>query len=203
LPNLTWDWIHTSQLEEDRLDQLRAFGGIWVVPASPYANTDGALAAIRLARESPLPFLGTCGGFQHAILEYARNVLHLHSAAHAELEADAAMPIVAPLRCSLVEKSARVVPVAGTRFASLYGEGEDEGYHCSFGLNPEYQNLFETGPFVIAAYDESGEVRAMEMVDHPFFVITLFQPERRGLKGRIHSVVNAFLMAANLGSKTS
>jgi CTP synthase (UTP-ammonia lyase) len=36
---------------------------------------EGALLAIRHARESAIPFLGTCGGFQHAVLEYARNVL--------------------------------------------------------------------------------------------------------------------------------
>jgi CTP synthase (UTP-ammonia lyase) len=36
---------------------------------------DGALFAIRHAREQNRPFLGTCGGFQHGVIEYARNVL--------------------------------------------------------------------------------------------------------------------------------
>src|SRR4051794_8102260 len=48
---------------------------LWCVPGSPYANMNGALTAIRFAREQNLPFLGTCGGFQHALIEYARNVL--------------------------------------------------------------------------------------------------------------------------------
>jgi CTP synthase (UTP-ammonia lyase) len=42
----------------------------------------GALAAIRHARERRLPFLGTCAGFQHAVVEYARNVLGWLDADH-------------------------------------------------------------------------------------------------------------------------
>ena len=70
-------WRHTATLGLNPEQTLAATSGIWCVPASPYANTDAALAAIRFARESPRPFLGTCGGFQHALLEYARNVLGL------------------------------------------------------------------------------------------------------------------------------
>src|SRR5271167_227631 len=65
-------WTHTASLTNARV-QLADFDGIWCVPASPYANTQGALDAIRFARESGRPFLGTCGGFQHAAIEYARN----------------------------------------------------------------------------------------------------------------------------------
>src|SRR5713226_4615469 len=69
-----WQWLHTATLSNDPSDQLQAFHGIWCVPASPYANTRGALAAIRFARGTGRPFLGTCGGFQHALLEYAEAV---------------------------------------------------------------------------------------------------------------------------------
>jgi len=70
---------------------LRAagFDGFWCVPASPYRDIDGALRAIRFAREQRRPFLGTCGGFQHAVLEYARNVLGWADAEHGELAPNA------------------------------------------------------------------------------------------------------------------
>src|SRR4051794_28912684 len=77
-------WMHTSTLD---VSQLPAFSGIWCVPASPYANTDRALAAIRFPRENNRTFLGTCGGFQHALLEYARTVLG-READHAETSPD-------------------------------------------------------------------------------------------------------------------
>ena len=86
-------WIHTSSIRNAATD-LRGFHGIWCVPASPYANMDGALGAIRFARESGVPFLGTCGGFQHAVVEYARNVLGWADADHAETAPQAARAVV-------------------------------------------------------------------------------------------------------------
>src|SRR5690242_14160890 len=66
-------WLATDRLEQDGADLLPACDALWCVPRSPYAGMDGALAAIRFARERGVPFLGTCGGFQHALIEYARN----------------------------------------------------------------------------------------------------------------------------------
>ena len=67
---LEFEWKHTSTL-----GPLSGYNGVWCVPASPYANEAAAIDAIRWARERSIPFLGTCGGFQHAVLEFARNVL--------------------------------------------------------------------------------------------------------------------------------
>jgi CTP synthase (UTP-ammonia lyase) len=188
-------WTHTSTLGPG-VPQLADFAGIWCVPASPYANTDGALAAIRFARESGRPFLGTCGGFQHALLEYARNVLGRPEADNAETSPDAAMPLVARLSCSLVEKRGQVRFVEDSRLRSIYGaDCADEGYHCNYGLNPEYESIFRGAPLKIAARDEAGEVRAMELSGHPFFIGTLYQPERAALRGAEHPLVTAFVAA--------
>lgn len=93
---------------------MKGFDAVWVLPGSPYASEAGALAAIRTAREDGIPFLGTCGGFQHALLEYARNVCGLTRAAHAENDpaADSGDLLIAPLACSLVghEGVVRVTP---------------------------------------------------------------------------------------------
>jgi len=42
-------------------------------------------------------------------------------------------------------------------------------------------------------------VRAVEMDGHPFFVATLFQPERAALAGKTPAVVRAFVEAAAAG----
>lgn len=68
--NLDWEWIGTERIINPA-DTLAGFSGVWVTPGSPYVSMDGALAAIRHAREKDLPFLGTCGGFQHALVEFA------------------------------------------------------------------------------------------------------------------------------------
>ncbi len=187
-------WLHTSTLRVSQV--LDSFHGIWCVPNSPYANTDGALWAIEWARTRCVPFLGTCGGFQHAVLEFMRHVLGRSDAAHAEMEPGASFPVIAPLACALVEKSERILPTGRGRFAQWYGVPRAEGFHCSFGLNPACEALLESGGLEVAARSESGEVRAVELREHPFFVGTLFQPERSALRGELHPLVDAFLRAA-------
>src|SRR5262245_13444352 len=123
-------WIATDSISAGAC--VASFDGLWCVPGSPYRSAEGALLAIRHARERGVPFLGTCAGFQHAVLEYARNVLGWADAAHAESEPDATRAVVAPLMCSLVEVSGPLRLVPGTRIAAAYGANEaTEEYHCS------------------------------------------------------------------------
>jgi CTP synthase (UTP-ammonia lyase) len=189
-------WVGTATLDADVPRRLAGFAGIWCVPASPYANTGGALAAIRFARESGRPFLGTCGGFQHALLEYARNILGLHQAEHGETRPQAEMPLIAPLACALVERSGTVNFAEGSRLRQVYGAAAArEPYHCSYGLNPRCEKLLEGSDLRVCARDDAGEVRAVELAGHPFFLATLYQPERAALRGESHPLVNAFVAA--------
>jgi CTP synthase (UTP-ammonia lyase) len=187
-------WMHTGTLSNAE-SQLRDFDGIWCVPASPYARMQGALDAIQYAREQRVPFLGTCGGFQHALLEYARNVRGLKAAAHAETDPDAAMLLIAPLACALVEKTDEIV-LDGGLIREAYGVARiTEGYHCSYGLNCEYESALFGNGFQATARDLAGDVRAVEIETHPFFVLTLFQHERRALRGEAPPLVKAFVAA--------
>jgi CTP synthase (UTP-ammonia lyase) len=79
---------------------LAACDGLMISPGSPCLSMDGALATIRYARENGIPLLGTCAGFQHILVEYARHVLGITGAAHAGVNPDAAELICIPLTCS-------------------------------------------------------------------------------------------------------
>ncbi len=194
---LDWAWLHTSTLTGDVSARLEGFDGVWCVPASPYANTAGALAAIRFARERGVPFLGTCGGFQHALLDYAEAAWGVRAPAHAELDPDAADPVIAPLTCRLVEQTGDIRVEPGSRLHAIYGRAETvEGYHCSYGLNPAHVARLGAGRLRVAARDLAGDVRAVELDGHPFFVATLYQPERSGLAGQRHPLIAAFADAA-------
>src|SRR5262245_2521484 len=65
---VTSRWLATDRLASTA-DSPDDCDGLWCVPGSPYRSLEGALKAIRHARERQLPFLGTCGGFQHAVIE--------------------------------------------------------------------------------------------------------------------------------------
>lgn len=190
---LFWDWVGTETIDRDAAARLEAYDGIWCVPGSPYRSTEGALDAIRFARESGRAFLGTCGGFQHAMLEYARSVWGRERPAHAEIDPSADDLVIAPLSCPLVQVSGRVRFEPGSRLRAIYGAPEaEEGYHCSYGLAPAYAARLASGPLRIAARDLDREVRAVELDGHPFYIATLFQPERSALAGHAHPLIAAF-----------
>ena len=186
-------WVHTSSIAGADA-RLAGFDGVWCVPASPYANTIGALDAIRYAREHGHPFLGTCGGFQHALIEYARNVCGMPDAEHAETSPGAALPLISPLACSLVERSEEILLAEGGVLRRAYGLPRiTEGFHCSYGLNREYGSRIFRDGLQATAQSLNGEVRGVELAGHPFYVAALFQPERRALRGEVPPLVAAFV----------
>ena len=195
-------WLPTESLLPGAERDLAALDGLWCVPASPYASMDGALLAIRFARETGKPFLGTCGGFQHALIEYARNVLGLADADHAESNPDTEFALISPLTCALRDETGTISLKEGSRIREIYGTGAIvEEYNCSFGLAPNYRQLLDGEPLTITGEDTEGEVRVIELSSHPFFIATLFQPERRALKGEAHPLVNAYVEAIVVGGR--
>jgi CTP synthase (UTP-ammonia lyase) len=55
---LGFEWVATDATG-DWTERLVAYDGLWIAPASPYRSMDGALAAIRYARERGVPLVGT------------------------------------------------------------------------------------------------------------------------------------------------
>ena len=187
-------WIATPDVGES---DLGGFDAIWAVPGSPYESAEGAIAAIRIAREQRIPFLGTCGGFQYALLEYARDVCGLAEVENAEVTPGASAYLIVPLECSLMGHEEAVMIVPGTLAAGISGPGRrTERYHCSYGLNPEYLEALTGSGLRFSGFDDSGQVRIMELPGHPFFIGTLFQPELQGDGSQPHPVIRAFAMAA-------
>jgi CTP synthase (UTP-ammonia lyase) len=186
-------WVPTSQIQRAE-DELASYHGIWCVPASPYENTLGALKAIRFAREQRVPFLGTCGGFQHALMEYAKNVLGMANTDNAELNPGTSHPLIATLTCSLVDVEADVILEPESLLHKSYGTTRiREQYRCGYGPNPEHENALFAEEFRVTARDADGQVRGGELRSHPFFVGTLFQPERRALKGELPPLAREFV----------
>lgn len=195
-------WLPTNAI--DASDPLAGADAVWCVPASPYRSTEGALRAIGAARRSGRPYLGTCAGFQYALLEYARAVLGWADAEHGETAPDAALQVITPLACSLVEASDTVRFTPGSRLALAYGALDArERYRCRYGLNPALARELTAGPLRATATDAAGEVRAVELDGHPFFVATLFQPERAALEGTPPPLAVALLRAAAISTASS
>jgi CTP synthase (UTP-ammonia lyase) len=181
-------WVATDE-------PLPTADAIWCAPGSPYRSLDGALAAVRHGRENGVPTLGTCGGCQHMLLEFGRNVLGFADAQHAEYDPYASELFVTPLTCEVAGRTMHVTLDAGSR---LYGGVTEvqEQYYCNFGLNPEYRAQLDAAGLRITGVDADGDARVFELDGHPFYVATLFVPQMRSEPRRPHPVVSAFVEAA-------
>jgi CTP synthase (UTP-ammonia lyase) len=186
-------WIPSEDAEDPTV--LDRFDGIWLVPGSPYRSAEGAIAAARFARERGVPFLGTCGGFQHAVLMLARDLCGIADAAHEEYGPQGELVVVA-LECSLAGHEGRIRYEPGSLMQEIMGaERSVERYHCAYGLDRAYADRLAAAGVRFAARDDSGDVRVLELPDHPFFLGTLFQPELAGDGTRAHPVIRAFATA--------
>ena len=105
--------------------------------------------------------------------------------------------MVSALSCSLAGQTHRVLVLPGSRAAALYGDGEViEDFFCNYGLNPTYRAPLEEAGLRVTGVDEDGEVRLVELEDHPFFVATLFCFQTRSCPDRPHPLVEGFVEAA-------
>ncbi|RUW90071.1 CTP synthase [Mesorhizobium sp. M7A.F.Ca.US.010.02.1.1] len=190
-------WISTEEVITGVSDKLAPFDAIWIAPGSPYRSMNGALNAIRHARENEIPALGTCGGCQHMVVEYARNVLGFQDAEHAEYDPYASTLFVTQLTCSLVGQTMDVFLTRGSRAARIYGQtNTKERYYCNFGINPAYQKELDAGGFHIVGRDSNGEARVLLLPSHPFYLATLFVPQLTSTKQHPHPIIVAFLESA-------
>ena len=186
-------WMSTEEIDKTLFER---FSGIWVAPGSPYKNMGQALWAIRYARENGVACFGTCGGFQHMIIEYARNVLGFRDAGHAEYDPYASDLFITQLACSLAGREMELTFSSGSRVAEIYGGiSAVEQYYCNFGVNPDYLSLLNSGPLKITGSDSEGEIRVIELPGHPFFLGTLFVPQTSSTAEQPHPLVTAFVKA--------
>jgi CTP synthase (UTP-ammonia lyase) len=191
-------WLATDRIRVGDPSSLEPYHGFWIAPGSPYRALDGALWAIELARTAGRPLLGTCAGFQHMVLEFARNVLGWEEAVSEQYSPAGRHRVVHRLECVVRGKELSLRLEAGSRVASLYGASiVSERYFCTFGLNPAYREAIVAAGLEASGVDAtSGEVRVVERGGPGFFLGTLFVPQMRSTARTPHPVVTGFLRAA-------
>lgn len=192
---LSHEWIPTDSIDTDFEKIVAAYNGYWIAPGSPYKSMSGVLKIIQYARKNGIPTLGTCGGFQHMVIEFARNVLGVADAAHAEYDPYASRLVINPLSCSLAGQTLEITLTdpASTTFQIFSKAHITENYYCNFGLNPDYQQQLHNNGFHIVGTDKLKEARILELAGHPFFIATLFVPQDHSTKETPHPLVTAFL----------
>ena len=129
------------------------------------------------------------------LVEHARNLVGIADAIHAEYNTPGT-PIVTLLACSLQDTSIDVTFPAGSRLHAIHGRPTSrERATCSYGLGPAFTPITAQHGMAISALDSGGEIRAIERVNHPFFIATLYQPQLSSAPGNPHPIWTAFVQA--------
>jgi CTP synthase (UTP-ammonia lyase) len=198
-------WVPTASIEaRGEAQRLAVFDGIFGAPGSPFVSMEGMLRAIEYARQRDVPYLGTCAGFQHALVEFTRNVLGIADADTAENDPNGKNIVITPIQCEVEGPPgvprlsgigiARAVP--GTLLEEVCGPGDLRSeYFCSAEANPDFVARWEAAGLRVAARGGDGEMRALELPQNRFFVATLFQPQLSSSHDQPHPLIAAYLRA--------
>jgi CTP synthase (UTP-ammonia lyase) len=201
-------WLPTPALIEPGAPKLlETFDGIFAAPGSPYKSFDGMLKGIEFARRHDWPFLGTCGGFQYALIECARNILGIKDADSAENNSGSKNIIIYPVACAVPDRKKDAPKLSGaipeirlrpgSYLQSFYTQDTvTEEFFCNFEVNPEFEWAAMEAGFPVVARGPKGEIRAIESPTHRFFIATLFQPQLTSQPNKPHPVILAFVQAA-------
>ena len=172
-------WIMSDALDVSE-EHLKLFDGFWFSPGSPYKDAKNVLSAIQYARENGVPALGTCAGFQHMVIEFARNVLGLYGADSEENDAECADAVIAKLSCTLMNKKEQLeISDSNSILARTVGGNKLIGeYRCNYGFHKAYRSAFQNSDMIAAIVEsKNGSFRGFELKEHPFFIGTLFIPQ--------------------------
>ncbi len=201
--------IHSEDLEKDNKarEMIEGLHGILVAPGFGERGIEGKIKAIQYVREQNIPFFGICLGMQCAVVEFARNVLHLKEAASTEVSSKTKHPVI-----DLMSEQKTITKKGGTmrlgayacnlvresRAFQAYGiEAIQERHRHRYEFNSEYLELFESGGLLaVGTNPESGLVEIMELPDHKWFVGVQFHPELKSTVENPHPLFVSFVEAA-------
>ncbi len=133
-------------------------------------------------------------------------MLGIADADTAEHGSDSKNILISPVACAVPNRALgapklsgsnaiRIKP--GTLIHTIYQREQiEEEFFCNYEVNPQYETRFEAAGLMLAARGPQGEVRAVELPEHRFFLATLFQPQLSSTPETPHPVILAYLEAA-------
>lgn len=194
--------LHKNNLKE----KLADIDGIFVAPGFGQRGIDGKIAAIQYARENNIPFFGVCLGMQMAVIEFAKNVLHLEDANSVEMKQNCLNPVI-----DIMQEQKTIVNMGGTMRLgsytcqikentlaySIYGQTNiAERHRHRYEFNNKYLEIFtDNGMIASGINPDSDLVEIIEIPANKFFIAVQFHPEYKSTILKPHPLFCAFVKA--------
>jgi len=201
-------WIHSEDLEVEKVsEQLKDLQGIIVAPGFGSRGIEGKIKAVQFARDNNIPFFGICLGMQMAVIEYARNVLHLENANSTEMDENTPFPVI-----DLMNEQKTITDKGGTMrlgewkceldkdsktYNAYKSELIKERHRHRYEFNNQYLEAFEkAGLKAVGRNPETKLVEVVEVENHPWFVGVQYHPEYKSTVLNPHPLFVSFIQAA-------
>ena len=196
--------------EEDRRtahELLENADGILIPGGFGGRGIEGKIAAVRVARERRIPYLGICLGMQIAVAEFARHVAGMEGANSTEFDIETPYPVI-----DLLPEQKEVSDLGGTmrlgadpiklhdgsRVRESYGEAVVyERHRHRYEVNNLLRKRLQSAGLCISGTSPDERlVEVIELDDHPFFVASQFHPEFKSRPERPAPLFRSFIAAA-------
>ena len=143
---------------------------------------EGKIKAVEFARVNDIPYLGLCFGMQMAVIEFARNVLHMKNANTKEADPETKYPVIHCMnqQKELIKKhkyggTIRLgsYPCKINKKSKLFDiykkELVNERHRHRYEFNNKFKNKFEKAGMVISGTSPDGKlVEAIELPNLKF-----------------------------------
>lgn len=184
--------IDTTDLSlEEARKQLETLDGIIVPGGFGKRGVEGKIACVQVARESQIPFLGICLGFQMAVIEFARHVCGLAEANSTEFEPDCPLGVIDILpEQKKLEGLGGNMRLGGKDVELKAGSLASILYNSAVTIRKRFRHRYEVDPAYIAKLEKGGLVFSgkhpvhpiMQVLElpqdvHPYFIAGQFHPE--------------------------
>ncbi len=220
-------WIDTTTIEPHQVpERLAGLDGVIVPGGFGVRGTESKIACVQHCRESQLPYLGICLGFQMAVVEFARNVCGLPDAGSTEFDPQSPHPVISILpdqkkieglggNMRLGGKDVLIEP--NTFAAHLYRDSQPSAVPGKsadkpFTIRERFRHRFEVDPQYIERLNKHGmtfsghhpEQPIMQVLElgttgknaHPYFIGAQYHPELLGRPIRPHPLFMGLVAAS-------
>lgn len=200
--------VHSEFITDENVsEKLENLDGLLVAPGFGHRGIEGKIIAVKYARENGLPFFGICLGMQMAVIEFARNVLHLKDAHSTEMNPETPDPVI-----DLMEEQKKITVKGGTMRLGAYpcnikpdslafsvydSELISERHRHRWEFNNAYLDQFENNGLIASGKNpDTNLVEIIELVNHPFFIGVQYHPELKSTVENPHPLFVHFVKAS-------
>jgi CTP synthase len=190
--NVNLRWLDTQNIDANNVaSRLRDVHGIIVPGGFGVRGTEGKIECIKFARETKMPYLGLCLGFQMAVIEFARNVCGIKDANSTEFDTKCANPVIDILpEQKMIEGLGGNMRLGGKDVEIKAGTFASRLFGNATTTRLRFRHRYEVDPRYIARLEEKGMIFSgkhptqpiMQILElpqdvHPYFVGTQAHPE--------------------------